>query len=173
MSNAFDIRPSFTLEHAAEPEELATHIMGVASADASGVFAQRAGRHVTISPVISDRHLWSPWLHVEVEERNSGSLVRAKYSPHPNLWTSFAFGYLTLGALVFFAGFFALAQTLIGQGAWAWWVTIASLAGMLVMWITAKVGQQLAHDQMIELRQTLDSILASPLAPEGGDGSIS
>lgn len=147
--------------------------MGVASAESSGVFAQRAGRHVTISPVIADRHLWSPWLHVEVEQRDSGSLVRAKYSPHPNLWTSFAFGYLTLGTLVFFAGFFALAQTLIGQGTWAWWVTIASLVGMFVMWVTAKVGQQLAHDQMIELRQKLDTILESPLSVRGGSGSVS
>ncbi|GAB5496218.1 MAG: hypothetical protein Phyf2KO_12980 [Phycisphaerales bacterium] len=173
MSNALDIRPSFTLEHAFGPEELASHIMGAASADASGVFAQRAGLHITISPVVVDRHLWSPWLHVEVEESESGSLVRAKYSPHPNLWTSFAFGYLTLGTLVFFAGFFALAQTLIGQGTWAWWVTVASLVGMFVMWLIAKVGQRLAHDQMIELRQKLDSILGAPLSGAGEGGHVS
>lgn len=171
MTTAFEIRPAFSLKHPSDAETLASHIMGLASDETSGVLVQRAGNHIVLSPVPDVRHLWSPWLHLEIEPQETGSLLRAKYSPHPNLWTSFAFGYLTLGTLVFFAAFFAVAQSLIGQGTWGWWVTGAALAGLLVMWLVAKLGQRLAQDQMLELRHTLESILGATEDAHTGDAT--
>jgi hypothetical protein len=159
MSGAYQIRPSFTVEHAEQPNSLAEFLLHTFADDTGDVHVQRVGQHVVLTAAADTRHFWSPWLHIEIEEADTGSLVRAKFSPHPNLWTSFAFGYFTLGTVVFFAGFFALAQMLTSQPAWAWWITGVAVFGLIVMWITAKVGQGLAHEQMHLLRNRLEETL--------------
>ncbi len=159
MSGAYQIRPTFTKEHQAEPASLAESLLHTFAGDDSDAHVQRVGQHIVLTPIPKARHLWSPWLHVEIEVAESGSLVRAKFSPHPNLWTSFAFGYFTLGTVVFFAGFFAVAQMFTGERPWAWWVTAVAAVGLIAMWITAKVGQGLAHEQMHQLRTQLEEAL--------------
>ena len=116
--------------------------------------------HLVLTHTAHLRHLWSPWLHVEVEALGSGSRVIAKFSPHPNLWTSFAFGYFTLGTTALFAACFALAQSMLSQPPWAWWVAGVAALMMLAMFLIAKLGQRLANEQMRELSERLGAVLA-------------
>ena len=124
------------------------------------MIVRSVGQHLVLTHAAHLRHFWSPWLHVEVEAHDRASRVIAKFTPHPNLWTSFAFGYFTLGALAFFAGFFALAQAMLRQSAWAWWVAAGAAVGMLAMFVFAKLGQRLAAQQMGDLSTRLDAVLA-------------
>jgi len=161
MAGAYEIRPSFTIEHAAQATALADHLQHTFSDTANGINVQRVGQHIVLTPSAETWHLWSPWLHIEIEDADTGSLIRAKFGPHPNLWTSFMFGYFTLGSTVFFAGFFAAAQMFTGQSPWAWWITGAAVLGLIAMWVTAKVGQGLSFEQMHLLRNRLDETLAN------------
>ena len=160
MSGALEIRPTSIREHAATPEAITGAILDHFAHHDADVIVRSVGQHLVLTHAAHLRHFWSPWLHVEVEAHDRASRVIAKFTPHPNLWTSFAFGYFTLGALAFFAGFCALAQAMLRQSAWAWWVAAGAAVGMLAMFVFAKLGQRLAAQQMGDLSTRLDAVLA-------------
>jgi len=54
---------------------------------------------------LSERYFWSPQLHLSTEQTEQGTIIRGLYGPNPTVWGLFFFGYLTLGVLSFFAGF--------------------------------------------------------------------
>ena len=172
MSSAYEIRPSFTIEHVVQATPLADHLLHIFSDPDSGINVQRVGQHLVLTPSAETWHLWSPWLHIEIEDADKGCFISGKFSPHPNLWTSFMFGYFTLGSTVFFAGFFAAAQMLTGQSPWALWVTAAATLGLIAMWITAKVGQGLSFEQMHLLRNRLVETLANAGDPPEIQGEV-
>ncbi len=161
MPGALEIRPTSLREHAAPPEAITAAILDHFAHHDADVIVRCVGQHLVLTHAAHLRHYWSPWLHIEVETHAQASRVIAKFTPHPNLWTSFAFGYFTLGAVAFFAGFFAIAQALIKQSAWAWWVAAGAGVGMLAMFVFAKLGQRLAAHQMGELSARLDAVLAA------------
>ncbi len=167
MSGALEIRPTRISRHAAPPEAIADAILDHFRQSDADVIVRNVGHHLVLTHAAHLRHLWSPWLHVEVEAQGDSSRVIARFTPHPNLWTSFAFGYFTLGAVAFFAGFFAIAQAIIQQPAWALWIAVGAGAGMLAMFAFAKFGQRLAAQQMGELAIRLDAVLAGAGTPAG------
>ena len=160
MSGVLEIRPTQIREHDAPPEDLAAALLDHFASSNNDITIRSVGQHLVLTHTAHLRHLWSPWLHVEVEAIGSGSRVIAKFSAHPNLWTSFAFGYFTLGTTALFAACFALAQTMLSQSPWAWWVAGVAAALMLAMFLIAKLGQRLAEDQMRDLSERLGAVLA-------------
>lgn len=167
MSGVLEIRPTQIREHDAAPEVLAAALLDHFAPSESDITICSVGQHLVLTHTAHLRHIWSPWLHVEVEALGSGSRVVAKFSPHPNLWTSFAFGYFTLGTTALFAACFALAQTMLSQSPWAWWVAGVAAALMLAMFLIAKLGQRLAEDQMRELSERLGAVLAGATTRSG------
>lgn len=161
MSGVLEIRPTTIREHDAAPDDITVALLAHFAHKDGDVIIRSVGHHLVLTHMEHLCHFWSPWLHIEVEPREAGSRVIAKFTPHPNLWTSFAFGYFTLGTVALFAACYAGAQMMIGQGAWAWWVALGAIAVMLVMFVFAKLGQRLASDQMRELSERLGAVLAS------------
>ena len=62
-----------------------------------------AGNHMTLTIREGDRHFWSPWLHIELTEQDDTTHIRGRFTPHPNIWTGFAFSYFSLIVIVAFA----------------------------------------------------------------------
>jgi hypothetical protein len=114
---------------------------------------QVARDHALVSFVESHRHFWSPWLHLELRKSDSSRQIYGRFSPHPSIWTGFMFSYLALAVTAFFACIFGLAQTLAGESAWAFWVMPACAVIAVLLWIAARTGQRLAHQQMVELTE--------------------
>lgn len=114
--------------------------------------------HVVLTVPAADQHVWSPWLTVELSPRGDATHVLARFSPHPSVWTGFAFGYLTLGVV------FAVALVIAGSAAllpgggqsWALWVAGGAALVMAGMWWASQIGQRLARAQMDTLRDELD-----------------
>lgn len=160
MSGVLEIRPTTIREHDAAPDDITVALLAHFAHKDGDVIIRSVGHHLVLAHMDHLRHFWSPWLHIEVEPREAGSRVIAKFTPHPNLWTSFAFGYFTLGTVVMFAVCYAGAQMMIGQSAWAWWVALGAVLAMLVMFVFAKLGQRLAAEQMRELSERLGAVLS-------------
>jgi len=83
--------------------------------------------------------------------------LAGRFSPHPTVWTAFAFGYLALGVLSFFASVFAYSQWSLGSTPSALWALGSFALIAVAMWWSAQVGQRLARGQMIELRLLLEA----------------
>lgn len=101
------------------------------------------------------RRIWSPWLTIEVSPEGTGSHLRARFAPHPTVWTGFAFLYLALSLACVFCLAFAVALVTTGAQPWSLSISAASLVLMLLMWWLSQVGQRLARDQMETLRREL------------------
>ena len=120
---------------------------------------QFAGDHAMISIVESERHFWSPWMHLEVRVGDAGPTVFGRFSPHPSIWTGFMFSYLSIAVIAFFAAMFGVSQQLSGQSPWAYYVIPGVLLLALILWFAAKTGQNLAQDEMKQMKARVEACL--------------
>lgn len=162
-----ELRPSFQIDlPGATVHETVARLRS--SLDATpAVVTEWAQTHVLLALPPRDRHLWSPWLHVDIrppESEPTGCSIFARFSPHPALWTGIALTYLALASLILFGSCFAVAQMLLTEAAWAWWVVGAAIALAAAIWYASQVGQRLAWDQMRTLRDILEHALNTPSA---------
>jgi hypothetical protein len=61
------------------------------------VILKRLDEHVWLSIPISERHYYSPRLHIEIEQREDDCVLHCTFGPNPNLWTLFMFVHFFLG----------------------------------------------------------------------------
>lgn len=122
-------------------------------------------RHLSLTLRSDLRHAWSPVLNVDAEplsrsaeipEGQIGTLLRGHFGPHPNLWTLF----LALYAAFTFSALFMLmlgyAQWMSGQSPWALWAVPAAAIAIGTLSIFARLGQQRAQAQMLQLQAFFD-----------------
>ena len=127
--------------------------------------------HVVLCMDEEVRHFWSPWLMLDIQAEADTTHLFGRFSPHPSVWTGFAFCYLTLGVIGFFSLIFAAALQLSGGGH-AWAGLIAPLCALicLCLWWASQIGQRLAYAQMLDLRACVDIALhARDAAAESAD----
>ncbi|HEY6037049.1 MAG TPA: hypothetical protein VIV58_22370, partial [Kofleriaceae bacterium] len=125
--------------------------------------APRDHDHLTLTVPVADRHFWSPWLAIEVSPRGEHAHLFARFSPHPSVWTGFAFGHLGLGLICAVAVVIAASSLLVPNSGQPWALALAGGAALAMgaMWWASKVGQRMAHGQMTALRAELDRALES------------
>lgn len=168
------LRPTFTLDLVSSPDASLERLRAAMADHPTGIASRIAGHHLMLTVPASQRHTWSPWLHVDLrppEDGRPGTHVFCRFSPHANLWTAIAFTYLALATIAALASMFALAQSTLGGMPWAWWVVLACIVGAVGLWIMAQVGQRLAQDQMAELRTALESWLTDDTVTVATEGS--
>lgn len=170
------LRPTFTLDLPIASNPL---IEALSTALAGGAMAFRRARlpgggedrgprhhdHLVLTVPEADRHFWSPWLAIEISPRAEEAHVFARFSPHPSVWTGFAFAYLGLGVIFAVALVIAASSLLVPHSGqpWALWLAGGAAAAMGAMWWTSQVGQRIAHAQMVALRAEFDRALAIAL----------
>lgn len=125
---------------------------------------ERLISHVLITFRKEQRHFWSPWLHLDLTERDGQAHLSGRFSPHPSVWTGFAFAYLVLAVVSFFALVFGYSQWAIGGAPAALGVLPMTAAIAASLWWSAQLGQRLARVQMAQIRGQLDEALGE-LAP--------
>jgi hypothetical protein len=99
--------------------------------------------------------VYSPWLTVEVSPEGTGSRLHARFGPHPQVWTGFAFVYLASGVTFLFSLAFTAALMTTGGSPWSLYLSAGAAAMMLLMFGISKVGQRLSRDQMRALQAEL------------------
>ena len=112
--------------------------------------------HVVLCMVESQRHFWSPWLMLDVQPSRVGTQLCGRFSPHPSVWTGFAFAYLVLAVVGCFSLIFAGAMHLSGGRPWAAIGAPLCAAVALGLWWASQLGQRLAAGQMLVLRSCVD-----------------
>ena len=118
---------------------------------------------------------WSPQLACLVLEKpGGGTLIKARFGPHPHVWGLYLAGYaagimLTLGLLVL-----GCVQLWLNQSAWALWCVPIAMLITALTYGAAYVGQGLGASQMYYLRHHLEAMLkgassAPGTGPTGND----
>ena len=179
---ALAIRPSFSIELATASRDALprlTEALGAGSMVLRRTRVPGSGRddhqaldrdHLVVTVPRAQQHFWSPWLSIAVTPRGPGAHLFAQFSPHPSVWSAFAFGYLALGSVA------VLALVIAGCGllvrgvdlSWALWAAGGCAIGMAAMWWVSQTGQRLARDQMAALTAELDRALVASGLPRAG-----
>ncbi|QDV10021.1 hypothetical protein Poly30_55820 [Planctomycetes bacterium Poly30] len=146
------LRPTFERD---VPEiDVATlleRIVAALNSEDGGLPHRRAGHHLMIWLPKSEQHLWSPWLHLDVnenEERPGTARLFGRFTPAPNMWTALMFTYLVLGVLALAGGIFGYSQHLVGESPWGLWVIPACAFVAVFIPLASRAGQALAKEQM-------------------------
>ncbi len=122
----------------------------------------RDNDHLVVTAPAAEQRFWSPWLTVDIAPLGALTRVHARFSPHPSVWTGFAFGYLTLGFVLAVALVIAASGALVpgGEQPWALWLAGGVALALAGMFIAAHIGQRMAREQMEQLRGELERALA-------------
>lgn len=160
---SFGLRPTVHLPSALAAEALLDRFERMLADRDSPCEGNVLGRHVTLRIHASERHFWSPWLNIEIEPVPSGgSILHARFSPHPNIWTMVALSYLTMSVVFMIGGCFGLAQWWIQRPPTALWAMPLALLVSAALWVLSQVGQRLAAAEMEMLDRQMRR-LAEPL----------
>lgn len=124
--------------------------------------------HFVLTVAEAEQRLWSPWLTVEVTPKGEGAHLFARFSPHPSVWTGFAFAYLTLSVVLLFSLVFTAALALSGGVPWSLFVSAGAALVLFGLWWASQVGQRLARGQMETLRAELTAALEACALVEAG-----
>jgi hypothetical protein len=157
------LRPTFERD---VPEldvaSLLERITASLDAEEGGLPYRRAGHHLMIWLPKSEQHMWSPWLHLDVnesEETPGTATLFGRFTPAPAMWTALMFTYLVLGVLAFGAGIFGYSQSLMGDSPWALWlIPVCALIAVFIP-LFSRAGQALAKEQMGLLSSVIERAL--------------
>jgi len=131
----------------------------------SGVAVER---HAELFVPETDRRVYSPWLSVTAESEAMGCRVRARFGPHPHVWTWYLFCTFATTFTVFVGLIWGYAQWVLDEKPWAFLAVPIGLVAVAVLWACSKLGQRLGHEQMNDLRMALEQMV---LAEEGETGA--
>jgi hypothetical protein len=136
-------------------------VVKVSRPPGGGSSGSRDDLHVVLTVPPAERHFWSPWLTVELSPRDGATHVQSTFSPHPSVWTGFAFAYLVLAAICAVSLVIAGSAALLPDSdqSWALWIAGGAALAMIGMWWASQVGQRLAAAQMDSLRGELTRAL--------------
>jgi hypothetical protein len=153
-------RPRFELELDDPPERvmqtLRDRLRGCPRCTGSSI-----GNHAELFVPDTDRHVWSPWLSVTVEDGAAGgSLVRGRFGPHPAVWTLYMFVAFALGFALLVAAAWGYAQWAMEVSPRALYFVPLVLVLAALLYFVSLVGQRLGAEQMETLRSTLEDLVA-------------
>ena len=162
------VRPTFEISSDLPAAQVIARIEASLRAARGSVIAIVTSHRVELTPDPSTVHPWSPQLTLVLDETGAGTLVRARFAPHPHVWSL----YLAIHALGAFgtigAGVFGLSQHLTGESPWALWALPISPVLAALVWAFAFVGQAMSSEQMYALRrfveESLDAGAVEPIA---------
>ena len=153
------LRPTFSIPFQISESELFEHLQAAIESRTDEFKGQFKRGHGMISINETKRHFWSPWLHLHIIppiDDQSPELF-GRFSPHPSIWTAVMFSYMALCVIVFFLCVIGMSQSLANEYPWGFWGIPACLLVGATLWIVSQAGQRLAQDEMVMLKQLVES----------------
>ena len=160
LSNEIILRPRFKIE-LNQDNESALEAFDAEKKTQKDFIISRVDDHVFIRLPKEKQHIWSPQLHLEINEvDDKSSLLHGLFGPNPTVWTLFMF-------LHFF-----VAVVFIGFGAWAYanWsldnsygIQLSVMVIMVVLWFVlyfaGRMGKREGKDEMHLLHDFMNKVL--------------
>ncbi|HHO50959.1 MAG TPA: hypothetical protein ENK18_08825 [Deltaproteobacteria bacterium] len=116
-------------------------------------------RHLNLHIHAPERHVWSPWISIEVSPRGEGSYLRGYFGPHPSLWGS----YVAIYAIQVFVGIAGLMHgwisATLGMPTTGLWVALAMAGTLALSCATNIAGEWAGAPQMALIRGFLAELL--------------
>jgi hypothetical protein len=145
-----EIRPRFSEEISWEKEQ-AIEAFKTQLDDSETVVASIWEHHIVLKIPAKEQHFWSPQLTISFETVDSGTLVRGLCGPKPTVWMMFVFFYFILGFIGTMVMIMGFAQMNLGLSAGILWLLPAIGFLLLLVFLSARMGQRLGKEEMQRL----------------------
>lgn len=157
-------RPLYEAEAMLPPVDVLTRVRAALEAGGCPCEGHVGRRHLNLHIRADQRHLWSPFICVEVSARDGGSTLRGYFGPHPHLWGIYTAVYATQVFLFIAGAVYGGVCWSLGEPLTGLWVAALMLATLALSCATNIAGEWAGAPQMeltrAFLAETLD--LARP-----------
>ncbi len=107
--------------------------------------------HIVLKIPSEEQHYWSPQLLISFEQIDDTVHIRGLCGPKPSVWMMFVFFYFLLGFVAVIVMITGFAQMNLGLPSGVLWLLPAIAFIVLMIYLTARMGQKMAKDEMIRL----------------------
>lgn len=151
-----------------EPPAQVLHRLETGLADCKECLGHVGRSEVSFYVAEPHRHVFSPYLSLEVRPSPQGSRLRGRFGPEPHLWTLFLAIYASFLAVVAAGSVYGSVQVALGLGYSGLLVSAAALLGLGVACGVDLIGRSRGARQMHHIRQFIGRTLpeAEPASPE-------
>ena len=154
------MRPRFGLTVVASPDAVMDHVRAVRGRPELGCKIQLLDRQLEVSVPPAERHFWSPFLNILVEDGpEGGAALRGQFGPNANVWSLFLAGYAIVSITGAMGLVLATSQLQLGGAPVGFVVAGACLVAGVMIWGAGQVGQRLARAQMVALHRRVIALL--------------
>ncbi|WP_428742550.1 GTP-binding protein [Tenacibaculum sp.] len=160
LYNQIFLKPRFRLEYEMNSEVLLEEIKKRLS-DVSKYKMKVVDNHVVLDVPEKESHLWSPQLHLEIEEISENlSLIKGLFGPKPQVWTFFIISHFIV--ITIFLTFVGIAYS-----NWALHKSMFFPVTMLIvipivwglLYLVGRLGKATGKGQMDELKEYTKKML--------------
>ena len=157
------MRPRFELQLPVTREAWLDALRSALENDPESLRGQVFRKHAVVEMRDGERTFWSPYLNLEVEDEPDGSVIRGRFSPHPNVWTMFMAVYILLAIVALGGLSYGIVQYTLGQPPWSLLVAPAAVAVFGFVYGATLIGQGLGAEQMYMMRSLIDRTCVAAL----------
>lgn len=152
-----DVRPRFKVETPYSIDELLEKIKSGLSAKNATCEGNVIHGHATVFLPKDKQHYWSPQLTLNLEETESGSILRGMYAPRPEVWTMFVLFYSIIGFAALVISVVGYSQWSLGNSATILWFVPVLGAIFLTLYLVSYSGKKMGYNQMVTLHNFVES----------------
>lgn len=150
------MRPMFEIPLDGGQAGVLTHLERLLASGTTDLVGQVLPRHAVVQLPAARRSWLSPFLNLELIDRDGAVVLRGRFSPHPNVWTGFTAVYAFVGMVGTVFTWYGLAQWTMGEAPWALLGAPAALGLIAFVYGAAVIGQGLTADDMHDLRSLVE-----------------
>lgn len=157
--SAFEIRPRFKLATTLNKQTFKDLISKNAEMPESCCKVSVSENHIFIRVPENRQHYWSPFLTLEMEEKDNTLQLNGLFGPSPAVWTMFVFFYTGIAFIGMIGLFYGLSQWSLNIRPTALWLVPITIILEVALYAISRTGQKLAHEQMQEIFGFLENII--------------
>ena len=116
-------------------------------------------KHAFIQLPHDQRSMLSPYLNLEIVEREEQCFLGGRFTPHPHVWTGFMAVYGILIMIALAGLMYGLAQITVKETPWALWAVPICGALFAFVYGAAIIGQGLTSDEMYRMRAYIECLV--------------
>lgn len=159
MARRVTMRPRFEIPLKSVDGDCMKRLEDLLAEDGSPYVGQVRRENAFIQLPRNQRSMLSPYLNLDITEREDKCYLGGRFTPHPNVWTGFMAIYGVLAMIGLSGLMYGFAQMTVKETPWAFWAVPGSLALMAFVYGASLIGQGLTSDEMYRMRAYIECLV--------------
>lgn len=160
------LRPRFDIEFDGTPDDAMNVMREALDCVECGILGHRYTYQYELRVPREERHFWSPFLNLLVQDEGGTTHLRGKFGPNANVWTMFMAAYTVLGITAFVGLIVASSQWSIQQSPTGLIAPVACTVLAGVVYLAGKFGESLAMNHIHRILRFVEGAYDVPIPIE-------